>query len=394
AGMEMYRKGGSVVDVAVAAAYCLGVVEPHGSGIGGEGMMLLYDASSNRYSVVDFKAVAPAGATYEILDYTNRDAWRRTIRGASVPGTVAGLELAREKFGRLDRKTVLQPAIDYALQGFRADSSLVANLDTYRQILWKDPHSRQTFYPGDTLPAPGTLLSNPAYGKTLQEIQSGGVDAFYSGSIAQAIVEDMELHGGLMTMDDLRSYRALVREPLSGEYRDYTVVTTPPPCGGMHLLEALGMLKFFDLEECRKQDGFSYHLVAEVCKLMFRDEAVLNGDPDFADVPVGAVSSNAYAFERLMNIELSRAQHPAQVEAGDFGGGHTTHLSVMDMEGNAVALTTTLSSLFGTGHSVDGGGFLLNNEMQNYNPSPDHPNALEAHKRVVTSLVPTMLSRE
>jgi gamma-glutamyltranspeptidase/glutathione hydrolase len=394
AGLDIYRKGGNVVDVAVAAAYCLGVVEPHGSGIGGEGMMLIYDAGEDRYVVVDFKATAPERASYEVLDYAQVGDWRRTIRGASVPGTVAGLELAREEFGRLDRKTVLQPAVEYALHGYRADSTLVANLAVYQSLLRRDPHARQIYFPGDTLPSPGTVLRNPEYGRTLQKIQDGGAEAFYRGSVARMIAADMELHGGLISLEDLGAYKALLREPLSGTYRGYSVVTTPPPCGGMHLLEALEMLKFFDLEECRRQDGYSYHILAEVFKLMFEDEATLNGDPNYVEVPDEVVSSGSFAFGRLLEVSLGHARHPARVDADEVGGGHTTQLSVMDREGNAVSLTTTLSSLFGTSHSVEEGGFFLNNEMQNYSPSPEHPNALRSHKRVVTSLVPTILSRE
>jgi gamma-glutamyltranspeptidase/glutathione hydrolase len=394
AGLEVFRKGGNVVDAAVAAAYCLGVVEPHGSGIGGEGMMLIYSAGENRYHVVDFKATAPERASYGILDYTDLGDWRRTIRGASVPGTVAGLELARERFGRLDRETVLQPAVEHALNGFPADSSLVSNLAVYQSMLWQDSHARRTYFPGDTLPSPGTVLRNPEYGRTLQQIQRNGAEVFYSGSVAHMIAVDMELHGGLITLEDLSAYRPLLAEPLSGTYRGYTVVTTPPPCGGMHLLEALGMLKFFDLEECRQQDGYSYHILSEVFKIMFLDEAALNGDPAYVEVPDREVSSGAFAFGRLMDVTLGRAVDHSQVDETPGGGGHTTQLSVMDSEGNAVSLTTTLSSLFGTSHTVEGGGFFLNNEMQNFSPSPDHPNALAGGKRVVTSLVPTILARE
>jgi gamma-glutamyltranspeptidase/glutathione hydrolase len=394
AGLEVFRKGGNVVDAAVAAAYCLGVVEPHGSGIGGEGMMLIYRAGENRYMVVDFKATAPERASYETLDYSNVEDWQRTIRGASVPGTVAGLELAREKFGRLDRETVLQPAVEYALHGYPADSTLVSNLAFYQSLLWQDPHARRTYFPGDTLPAPGTVLRNREYGNCLQEIQRGGAEVFYGGSVARMVAADMELHGGLITLSDLRAYRPLVREPLSGTYRGYAVITTPPPCGGMHLLEALGMLKFFDLEECRRQDGYSYHILAEVFKIMFQDEAELNGDPNYAEVPDEVVSSGGFAFSRLRDVSLGFARHQSEANEDPIGGGHTTQLSVMDGEGNAVSLTITLSSLFGTAHTVEGGGFFLNNEMQNYSPSPGHPNALQGGKRVVTSLVPTILARD
>lgn len=391
AGMEIYKKGGNVVDAAVATAYALGVVEPHGSGIGGEGMMLIYLAKQDLFTVIDFKAIAPAAATYENLDFTKTSSWARTIRGASVPGTVAGLEMAREKYGRLDRATVLQPAVDFAIKGFAVDSTLASNLEYYRTVLQKDPHTRATYYPGGNVPTPGTILTNPDYGRTLQDIQMEGAAAFYTGRIADLMAVDAKKNGGFFTKEDLAAYDAIERTPLRGFYRGWEIVTTPPPCGGMHLLETLQMLRFFDLKENRAQHGYDAHLLAETFRLMFKDEVTHNGDPEFSRIPSDIVSSPAYGFDRFRRIGLGKAGDAAVITAGNPKGQSTTQLCVMDGEGNAVSLTITLSSLFGTAHTVEGAGFLLNNEMQNYNVDPKHPNALAPHKRVVTSLVPTLL---
>jgi len=391
AGLEVYNKGGNVVDVAVAVAYALGVVEPHASGIGGEGMMLIYNAREKKSVIVDFKGISPQGASYRTLDLEKKSEWARSAKGASVPGAVAGLELAREKFGKLDRKTVLQPAVDYALKGFEVDSTLALNLESYRKILEKDPYTKSVYYANGQVPKAGTLLKNADYGKSLQAIQLGGVDAFYKGSIADLLVRDAKKRGGFISKADLVAYKAILREPLVGEYRGYTIVTTPPPCGGMFLLEALNILKHFDLQECRKNNDYNLHLFAEMSKLMYKDEATHNGDPEFSTIPVGTITSDAYAFQRFLQIDLAHSRNPQQTEAGRILDKNTTQLCVMDIEGNTVSLTITLSSLFGTGQTVEGGGFILNNEMQNFNIDPTHPNSLQPHKRVVTSLVPTII---
>jgi gamma-glutamyltranspeptidase/glutathione hydrolase len=394
AGLAIYRQGGNVVDVAVAVAYALGVVEPHGSGIGGEGMMLIYDAKQKKSTIVDFKGISPQAASYRTLDLGKKSEWARSAKGASVPGAVAGLELAREQFGKLDRATVLQPAIDYALKGFEVDSTLALNLESYRRILEKDPYTKGIYYPGGQVPKVGATLKNPDYGKTLSRIQAGGVDAFYKGDIAERIVRDMRKHDGFFTKEDLLAYKPIIREALIGNYRGYDIITTPPPCGGMLLIEALNILKHFDLKECRKNDEYNLHLFAEVFKLMFKDEEAHNGDPEFNKIPVKEVMSDDFAFQRFLRVSLAHAVESQQIEAGTIDNKNTTQLCVMDIDGNTVSLTITLSSLFGTGQTVEGAGFILNNEMQNFNIDPKHPNSLQPHKRVVTSLVPTIIAKD
>ncbi len=394
AGVDVYKRGGNVIDAAVATAYALGVVEPHGSGIGGEGMMLIYLAKEKKSVVIDFKAISPAAASYQNLDYSKTSSFARTIRGASIPGAVAGLELAREKYGKLDRQTVLQPAVDFALNGFIVDSSLNSNLDYYKSTLQKDPLAKATFYPNGQVPSPGSRITNPDYARTLQEIQKNGPAAFYTGKIADLIAADAKKNGGFITKEDLAAYNAIERQALSGSYRGWEVVTTPPPCGGMHLLEVFNMLRLFDLREARAQQGYDAHLLTETFRLMFKDEIMLNGDPEFSKIPAGVISSPGYGFERFRNIGLAKSGDAASTTAGVPQGQSTTQLCVMDGEGNAVSLTITLSSLFGTAHTVEGAGFLLNNEMQNYNVDPKHPNGLAPRKRVVTSLVPTVLLRD
>jgi len=394
AGLEVHKKGGNVVDVAVAVAYALGVVEPHGSGVGGEGIMLIYNAKEKKSIIVDFKGISPQGATYRTLDLDKKSEWARSAKGASVPGAVAGLEYARETFGKLDRKTVIQPAIDYALRGYEVDSTLALNLESYRRILEKDSYARGMYYPNGQVPKAGVVIKNPDYGKTLLAIQSGGAEVFYKGAIAKLIANDVQKRGGFISKEDLLAYKPVVREALVGEYRGYSIVTTPPPCGGMLLLEALNILKHFDLKECRKNDEYNLHLFAEVFKLVFKDEAMHNGDPDFNSIPVKSVLSDAFAFQRFLQIDLAHARPPQEIEAGRTDDKNTTQLCIMDIEGNTVSMTITLSGLFGTGQTVEGTGLILNNEMQNFNIDPKYANSLQPHKRVVTSLVPTIILKD
>ena len=393
AGLKVFKQGGNVVDVAIATAYCLGVVEPHGSGIGGEGMMLIYNAKEKKYTIIDFKGISPATASYENMDFKNISTWNRTAKGASIPGAVAGLELAREKFGRLSRAILMQPAIDYAIQGFDVDSTLSLNLEAHRKDVERDEYLRSLYFPNGLTVVAGSHITNPDYGKTLKKIQAGGVETFYRGEIADLIVQDAEKNGGLISKDDLRAYAPIIRHPLVSTYRGYEIITSPPPCGGMHLIEALNMLKYFNLAECRAHDDYSLHLLSETFKCVFKDEATFNGDPEFTVIKADEITSENFAFKRFLSIEPSRSTHPSQILPGTTEEKNTTHLSVMDSEGNAVSLTITLSSLFGTTHTVEGAGFILNNEMQNFNPDERHPNGLKPHKRVVTSLVPTIIAR-
>jgi len=393
AGLKVFHEGGNVVDVAVATAYALGVVEPYGSGIGGEGMIIIYQAKENKFIVIDFKAISPKGANYSTLDFKNLSSWSRTIKGASVPGAVAGLELALEKFGKIDRKKVIQPAIDYALNGFEVDSSLALNLITYKKFLDNDEYSKKIYYPDGQPLRKGDKVINKDYGKTLIEIRDNGVDAFYKGKIAEKIAKDSKKNGGFITKDDLLSYKPIIREPLISEYREYKIITTPPPCGGMHLIEALNMLSFFNLSSCKDYNEYSIHILSEVFKRMFIDEATFNADPEFYNVPVDKIISKDFAFNRFKEINLSKPTDTKDIKVGVIGDKNTTHLTVMDIEGNTVTLTITLSSLFGTSHTVEGCGFHLNNELQNFNPDENHPNSLKPHKRVVTSLVPTIVMK-
>src|SRR5450830_259380 len=213
AGLEIFKKGGNVVDVAIATAYCLGVVEPHGSGIGGEGMMLIYSAKEKKYSIIDFKGISPAKASYENMDFKNVSVWSRTAKGASVPGAVAGLELARVKFGTLSRNILMQPAIDYAINGFEVDSTLSLNLEDHRKDVERDEYSRAIYFPNGLTLVAGARIKNPDYGNSLKKIQAGGTEEFYRGEIADLIVKDAEKNGGLISKEDLRAYAPIIRHP-------------------------------------------------------------------------------------------------------------------------------------------------------------------------------------
>ena len=393
AGLDVYNSGGNFVDAAIATAYALGVVEPFGSGIGGEGMMLIYHAKEQKCTVIDFKAISPKAANYSTLDYSNVSSWNRTIKGASVPSAVAGLEYALEKFGKIDRKKVIQPAIDYAINGFEVDSSLELYLNNFKRYLDNDEYSKKTYYPKGKTVKYGDIVKNKDYGNTLIQIRDKGAVDFYYGKIADKIAKDSKKNGGFITKEDLEAYKPLIREALVGNYKGYDILTTPPPCGGMVLLEAINILKYFNLNECKKENDYSLHILSEVFKRIYMDENTFNGDPEFSTIPVEDVISQNFAFNRFKEINLASPTDTRDVKSGVIGDKNTTHLTVMDIEGNTVSLTITLSSLFGTAHTVEGCGFHLNNEMQNYNTDENHLNGLKPHKRVVTSLVPTIIMK-
>jgi gamma-glutamyltranspeptidase/glutathione hydrolase len=274
------------------------------------------------------------------------------------------------------------------------DSTLALNLSSYQKILMRDSYAAGIYYPGGVARARGMRVTNPQYGRTLQVIQKDGAEAFYRGSIATQIVRDATTQGAFIGVGDLSTYRPVVREPLRGQYREYTLVTTPPPCGGMFLIEGLSILQNFDLRAMRRLSGYDAHLLAEVFKLIYKDERTFNADPDVRPVPVDSVLSASFVLDRLRSVSLRSSTPPVQLRSQRVTQPNTTQLCVMDGKGNAVTMTLTLSSLFGTAHTVEGAGFFLNNEMQNFDQDSLHPNGLAPHKRVVTSLVPTIVMKD
>jgi gamma-glutamyltranspeptidase/glutathione hydrolase len=422
AGVEMLRAGGNAVDAAVATAFALGVTEPYHSGIGGGGFLLVRLASGEAFAL-DARETAPAAATREMFrrEGLAKDASRLGPLSVATPGLVAGLAEALARWGTKPLPEALAPAIRLAEEGFAIGPRHARVLGAAAEmgIPARFPETaRIQLPPGGKPPAPGWRLVQPELAKTLRTIAREGPDAFYRGGIAKAIAAEMERQGGLVKLDDLDAYRTKLREPVRGTYRGLDVLSFPPPSsGGVALVEALQVLEGFDLAARGAGSSASLHVVTEAMKLAFADRAYWLGDPDFVDVPVERLVSRAYADALRARIDppwfrrapwtWGRGERALRVagpgfQADDAG---TTHLSVTDAAGNAVAITQTVNLLYGSGITVPGTGIVLNDEMDDFAVAPNVPNAfglvdvrganaIAPGKRPLSSMTPTIVLKD
>ena len=385
AGVAMLRAGGNAVDAAVAAAFAVGVAEPNASGLGGEGLMLVHVAATNRTVAIDYRSTLPAHAKY---DGRPPDTGYAAV---AVPGVVAGLSLAAREFGTRPLADVLAPAIRIAEVGFLVSPTLAgAVTENFAAILEDEPLS-SVFCPGGLPVEPGGRLTNPDLATTLRAIAAGGPDVFYRGEIGQRIHDAMAAHGGFITKDDLGAYRALVREPVRGHYRGREVVSGPPPVGGLAVIEALQVLDHLDLSPHAPWSPARVHLTTEALKRGFADYTAYVADPAFVDVPVRGLLSPAYAKRRAAEIKADAITTPvtAGVPDGPDRSPSTTSLSVIDGSGNVVVLTQTISDFFGAKVLVPGTGIVLNNEVKNF--ASRGINAMAPGKRMRTTIAPTIV---
>ena len=411
-GARILRDGGNATDAAVAIAFALAVTLPRAGNIGGDGFMTIYDARTNRVRVIDFRSVAPAAATLQqFIDDEGRERREasQSYIAPAVPGTVAGLALAHRNHGRLPWARLVEPAVRLAREGVVLSHDEAFVFTGGAERLSVSEAARRTFYKADGQPyRAGERLRQPELAWSLRQIARHGADAFYRGTIAERFAADMERRGGLITAADLAAYRAVEREPLVGTYRGHTIYTTPPAsAGGATLLNMLNILEHFDLRPHRAGSSAAFHLMAETMKLGYSDRYRYLGDTDFVDAPVRGFISKAYAAERARLISSERARPAGEMGAGDplrFESPSTTHFSVADAEGNAVSTTYTLGSDFGSGVMIEGTGILLNNQMNNFSHEqaaralargePPPLNALAPGKRMLSTMMPTMVFRE
>ena len=410
-GAEILARGGNAVDAAVATAFALGVVEPYASGIGGEGVMVISLADGTEVAI-DYKSVAPGHVTLEGTDTSVK----LGPKGTCVPGVVAGLALALEKYGTMSLAEVLEPAIRLAREGFPIDEVFVdvmAAHDFYENIV-DDPEISSIFLKDGLIPDVGTVITNPELAHAYELIAQQGPEVFYEGEIAEAIVQATE---GWITKEDLAQYTPREMEPVWGDYRGYEVLSAPPPVGGTTLIEALNILENFDLSGYSYTDPEAIHLIAESLLLASADRYRYVGDPAFFAVPIKGLTSDAYARERAELIRLDAVIPPREAPAGgpfqyEYLEEHaaiysvpeeatslsTTHVSVVDKEGNAVSLTQTLSYFWGSQVFVSGYGFFLNNELHNFNrydpTDPTDLNEIAPYKRPRTLIAPTIVKRD
>lgn len=398
-GIDILKKGGNAVDAAVATGFALGVLEPNASGVGGGGFMIIKMKDMTEPVVIDFREMAPSKATPTMyLGADGKVVPNSTIEGGlavGVPGEVKGLLYALEHYGsgKLSRADIIQPAIQWALSGIPVTVNLASIIkDNYGKLV-KYENGAQ-IYLKDGLPYEvGDVIYNPDLAKTLGKIVKEGADAIYKGEIAEAIVKEVQKRGGILTLEDLANYEIKIRKPVEGEYRGYKVYSVPPASsGGTHLIEILNILENFDVKKIGYQTPQAAHLWSEILKLTFADRSKYMADTDFVKVPLAGLTSKEYAKEQAAKIDLNKSM-PAGT-AGDpwkYESGSTTHFSVMDKEGNMVAVTKTINYFFGSGVTIPGWGFIMNDEMDDFVATPGSVNSVEPGKRPLSSMSPTLV---
>lgn len=408
-GARILSEGGNAIDAAVAVGFALAVTLPRAGNIGGDGFMTVYDAKSKQVRVLDFRSIAPRAATPAMF-VDNRGKERAIASygylAPAVPGTVAGLELAHRKWGKLPWAKVVEPALRLARDGVKLTADEAFVFGWGRDRLGKSVSGKATFYkPDGSLYAKDEVLKQPDLAWTLGEIQKGGAKAFYTGEIARRIEADMKANGGIITMADLAAYQPVERDPLVGTYRGHTIYTPPPAsAGGATLLNMLNILEHFDMKSLGQGSAASLHILAETMKLAYVDRYRVLGDPAFVTAPVRGFVSKGYAAERAKLIDPNHAAPGPRVPPGDplrYESPSTTHYSVADDDGNMVSTTYTLGSDFGSGVMIAGTGILLNNQMNNFSHeqaweaqrtgTPPPLNAMAPGKRMLSTQMPTLV---
>jgi len=418
-GLEILREGGNAIDAAVGVSMALGVVEPYASGIGGEGVMLIYSAQEDKIVCIDFKSMAPRLATYEVLDFSKLEEWEYTPKAVGIPGIVAGMAKAIEKYGTMSLEKVLEGPITLARDGYPVSKTMATlildklpayDLENY------NPETAKIYMPGGFPAKEGQIIKNPDLAHTLELIANKGPEVFYKGEIGISIAKDMKEHGGLIYYYDLLFYKAIVKEPTKGTYRGYKIYSSAPPCAGATLIEILNIMENFELAKYGFLSPTYIHIIAEAVKLGNVDRYAHVADPDFVKVPIKGLTSKEYAKERAKLINLNKAKTKGKIKEGDpsvykckfpiedipvlaYAGsldrdGSTTHFVVADKEGNVVSVTQTNSSFWGCGWTVTERGFLLNNEMKNFSSRPGLINSLEPGKRMRTTICPSIITKD
>jgi len=414
-GVEILHQGGNAVDAAVAVGFALAVTLPESGNLGGGGFMVIRLANGNRNIAIDYRETAPAAATREMFlnEKGEADPQKSRFSGHAigVPGTVAGLAHALKNYGsgKFTLAQLIAPAVPLARDGIEVTERLSGSLARAQLQLARHPASAEIFLKLDgTVWKPGEKLVQKDLAESLQSIAREGAFAFYEGPIADQIAAAVRLTGGQMVRDDLASYRVREREPVVGRYRGHGIVSMPPPSsGGVHLVQMLNILEGYDLKSLGHNSAATIHLLAEAMKLAYADRSEFLGDPDFVKVPVKGVTSRRYAEDLRKGIERDRARTAAEIKPGkalQYESDHTTHYSVMDKDGNAVANTYTLNFFYGVGMVAKGTGVLLNNELDDFAAAPNTPNAYGLvggdanapgpRKRPLSSMTPTIVLKD
>ena len=407
AGVEMLAAGGNAFDAAVATVFALTVVEPAMVGIFGAGFINVYDGGSRQVVTVDNYAVAPAAATPDMYapvsdtwpDYLETEGQRNRVGhlAVGVPGSLRAWCDLEETRGRLGLECVIQPAIRYARRGFPASAYLTQLIAANASTLRRYRATADTFLPAGGPPQVGSPIVRQDYAETLKLIAKEGPDVLYGGDLGARVVEEVGLHGGILSREDLLGYRIKHRQPVRGTFRDCEIVSVgPTSAGGVHIIQVLNILEEYDLASMGYGTATYFHLLAEALKIAFADREEFLGDPDQVEVPVEGLVAKGYAAIRRREIDPGRAgDHTAgrpMVRVGE--SDNTTHLTAADAEGNVVAMTQTIHSAFGSQVTAPGTGMLLNNNMYIFDPHPGRPNSVAPGKRMLSSMSPTLVMRD
>ncbi len=402
-GRDILQQGGNAIDAAVAVGFALAVVHPEAGNIGGGGFLMYRTADGKAYAL-DYREEAPSGATRDMYLEPDGDPSDLSLTGAlavAVPGSPAGLVEMHRRFGRLPFAQVINPAITLANEGYLVDSFRFQSIGDAMSRLYLFPASRAQFLPNNAPPQPGTMLVQKDLGRTLEAIRDKGAAGFYTGRVADLIVAEMERSGGLISHADLAAYKTYWRDPVVVPYRGDTVYSMPPSSSGgttmgeiLNIMEGYSPLPPFGSAQLM-------HLESEAMARAFMDRNAYMGDPGFVHNPLDQMLSKSYAAERRATIDPKRATPATELTPGIKDGPSTTHYSIVDAEGNAVSITTTLNNSYGSGVTVTGGGFLLNDEMDDLASAPGRPNmyglvqgdsnAIQPGKRPLSAMAPSLV---
>ena len=406
-GLQILKKGGNAVDAAVATGFALAVTHPSAGNIGGGGYMIIH-LNDGRNIAIDYREKAPLAASRNMyLDSAGKVIEGMSVEGVTssgVPGSVAGLILALNKYGTMKLEDVIQPAINLAEDGFPLNYSLSESLKSALEYFNKYESSKKVFSKNGMPYEAGEIFKQPDLASTLKQIKENGKDGFYSGNVAELIVNQIRKLGGIITLEDLKKYEPVERKPVMGNYRGYDIVSMPPSSsGGTLLIEMLNVLENFHFQKSEWGSSAYIHKLVETMKYAYADRAVHLGDADFYNVPLKWLTSKAYA-KKIFNKIDAKATPSKEINAGvpvAKESEQTTHYSVYDSYGNAVSTTTTINSWFGNKIVVDGAGFLLNNEMDDFSAKPGEPNqfgllgaianSIQPEKRMLSAMTPTIV---
>ncbi|MBL0051824.1 MAG: gamma-glutamyltransferase [Bacteroidetes bacterium] len=409
-GVNILKKGGNAIDASIATAFALAVTHPSAGNIGGGGFLVFMNAAGEG-TTIDFREKAPLAATANMfLDSAGKlieGSNHNGLKAVGVPGTVAGLYLAHQKYGKLPWQELVQPAVDLAKKGF------IMSWGIHEDALWINEEAKPNDFiysyfrnAKGEITKPGEIWKQPSLAKTLELIRDKGQDGFYKGEVADEIENYMKKNGGIITKKDLEKYSAVERKPIKGTYKEYEIYSMPPPSsGGVALVEMLNILELANLDSVKFNSTAYVHLITEVMRRAFADRAEYMGDPDFnPDIPLEQLISKVFAKKRFDNIDMTKASISDSALYGHpYDGNNTTHFSVVDKDGNAVSLTYTLEYGYGSQMGSNKLGFIFNNEMGDFNPVPglttssgrigSPPNIIAPEKRMLSSMSPTIVAK-